>query len=114
VKELNPLYTQSKLYEIYQEGFGDSLSSNLEDSVEDKSSFLSLFTPVTLAKGGGWKHEKGGQVSQLSSIGTSFQFPREYYIRPETFDFENRVSYTENWENEFKKWEVAISSLGNT
>lgn len=113
VKELNPLYTQSKLYEIHQEGFGDSLSSNMDDSVEDNSSFLSLLTTVTLAKGGGWKYEKGGQVSQLSTIGTSFQFPREYYIRPESFDFENRVSFTENWENEFKKWEAVISSLGN-
>lgn len=113
VKELNPLYTQSKLYEIYQEGFGDSLSSNMEDSVEDNSSFLSLMTTITLAKGGGWKHEQGGQVSQLSTIGTSFQFPREYYIRPERFDFDNRVSFTENWENEFKKWEATISSLGN-
>jgi hypothetical protein len=113
VKELNPLYTQSKLYEIYQEGFGDSLSSNMEDSVQDNSSFLSLITTITLAKGGGWKHEKGGQVSQLSTIGTSFQFPREYYIRPERFDFENRVSFTENWENEFNEWEATISSLGN-
>lgn len=113
VKELNPLYTQSKLFEIYQEGFEDSINSNLEESVDDNSSFLSLVTTVTLAKGGGWKHEKGGQVSQLSTIGTNFQFPREYYIRPEGFDFENRVSFTENWENEFKKWEATISSLGN-
>lgn len=112
VKEFNPLYTQSKLYEIYQEGFGDSLSNSME-SVEDNSTLLNLFTTVTLAKGGGWKHERGGQVSQLSTIGTSFQFPREYYIRPERFDFENRISFTENWENEFKEWEVTISSLGN-
>ena len=108
VKVLNPLYTQSKLYEVYQEGFGDSLSSNMEDSVEDNSSFLSMMTTITLAKGGGWKHEQGGQVSQLSTISSSFQFPREYYIRPERFDFENRVSFTENWENEFKEWEATV------
>jgi hypothetical protein len=112
VKELNPLYTQSKLYEIYQEGFGDSLSNSME-SVEDNSTLLNLFTTVTLAKGGGWKHEQGGQVSQLSTIGASFQFPREYHIRPERFDFENRVSFTENWEYEFKEWEATISSLEN-
>jgi len=113
VKELNPIYTQSKLYEIFQEGFGDSLSSSMEDSVEDNSTFLSMITTITLAKGGGWKHEKGGQVSQLSTIGTSFQIPREYYIRPEKFDFENRISFTDNWQNEFKEWEAIISSLGN-
>lgn len=114
VKELNPLYTQSKLYEVYQEGFGDSLRSNMEDSVEDNSSFLSMVTTITLAKGGGWKHEQGGQITQLSTISSSFQLPREYYIRPERFDFENKVSFTKNWENEFNVWEATISSLGNT
>lgn len=113
VKELNPLYTQSKLYEIFQERYGESLSSTIEDSVEDKSPLLSLMTTITLAKGGGWKHEQGGQVSQLATIHTSFLFPREYYIRPERFDFENRLSFTENWENEFKEWEATISSLGS-
>jgi len=113
VKELNPLYTQAELYELYQEGFGISLSKSVEDSVEKNSSVIHLFKTITLAKGGGWKHNSGGQVSQLSNIEVSFQLPREYYIKPELFDYENRSYYLVNWENEFREWEAIISSLEN-
>lgn len=113
IKELNPLYVQSKIYEIYEEQYHENISSSFEDSIAENSPFLNHMTTITLAKGGGWKHKKEGKVSQLSSVGTSFQFPRDYNLAPERFDFNIRVTYVENWENEFTEWEAALSSSEN-
>lgn len=114
IKELDPSYTQTKLFEIYRENYSTRFSTNMDDSVKKNSSILSMLTTVTLAKGGGWKHEKEGQISQLSTFSSSFQFPRFYYIMPEKFDFDNQIGYTENWDEKFKQWEATISSFENT
>ncbi|MEO9850325.1 MAG: hypothetical protein ABJH72_24610 [Reichenbachiella sp.] len=114
IKELNPGYTQSKISRIFNENYYEKFSEQLDESVHENSVFLNLVTNVTLAKGGGWKHGENKQISELSAVSSSFQLPRNYYISPEKFDWQNRVYYTENWKNEFKEWEAIISSSENT
>jgi hypothetical protein len=110
IKELNPLYTQSDLYTLYSSNYGKSFNKNLSEGVEKKSIFMQFATTVVLAKGGGWKHEKKGKVEKLGQISTSFQLPRSHFVNPESFDWEFRTNYFENWKNKFKKWEAIISS----
>jgi len=114
IKELNPSYTQAKIFEVYQENFGENMSRSMEDSMGSRNSFLDMITTVILAKGGGWKHQGSDQISELGTISTSFQLPRLYYVAPERFDYDNRVGYLKNWKNAFDEWEATISSLENT
>ena len=113
VMELNPLLTQSKLFSIFIENYGESLSKSIERTKEDKGSLLSMLPVVTLAKGGGWKHQQTGQISQLSSISAELKPPRQYFLSPERFDLDIRISYLENWKEEFKEWEAILSSSEN-
>lgn len=109
IKEFDPRITQSKLYEIYQEDYSSEMSSRMEESMNQESAFLNLFHTVILAKGGGWKSEHRDDISKLGLVQTSTQMPRLYYVSPERFDFNMRVGITENWKNEFEKWEAIIS-----
>lgn len=110
IKELDPVYTQSELYNLYSENYGKSFNKNLSEGVEKKSVFMQFATTVVLAKGGGWKHEKHGKVEKLGKVSTSFQLPRSYFVSPEAFDWNFRTNYLESWNNKFKKWEAIISS----
>ncbi|MES2565516.1 MAG: hypothetical protein V4565_01540 [Bacteroidota bacterium] len=110
IKELNPLYTQSDLYTLFSNNYGKSFNKNLSEGVEKKSFFMQFATTIILAKGGGWKHEKKGKVEKLGQVSTSFQLPRSHFVNPESFDWEFRTNYFENWKNKFKKWEAVISS----
>lgn len=110
IKEFNPLYTQSELYHKHSSNFGKSFNKSLKENVEKKSFFMQFATPVILAKGGGWKHEKHQKVEKLGQISSSFQLPRSYFLAPEEFDWDFRTRYFEDWENKFKSWEAIISS----
>jgi hypothetical protein len=110
IKELNPIYTQSDLYTLFSNNYGKSFNKNLSEGVEKKSIFMQFATTIILAKGGGWKHEKKGKVEKLGQVSTSFQLPRSHFVNPESFDWEFRTNYFENWKNKFEKWEAVISS----
>lgn len=111
VKELNPYYTQADLVSKYNEDYFNRLNEGFQKTVSENSVLSSFATTVILAKGGGWKLDNRTEISKLSTYGTSFQLPRQYYISPDSFDFENRLWYLKNWTTEFKQWEATISSL---
>ena len=113
VKELNPYYTQAGLVSKYNEDYFNKLNEGMQKTVNENSLLSSFATTVILAKGGGWKLDNRTEISKLSTFGTSFQLPRQYYISPDCFDFENRLWYLKNLKNEFKQWEATISSLEN-
>ncbi|WKN43785.1 hypothetical protein [Tunicatimonas pelagia] len=114
VKELNPLFTQAKLFSTFMESYSESISKSMERTKEDNDSLLSMLPVVTLAKGGGWKHQQTGQVSPLSRISTELTLPRECFITPEKLDLRIHIGYLENWKEEFKEWEAILSSSENT
>lgn len=114
IKEFDPSLTHARLFKKFNENYFEYMSRDMQKTVDNESVFLNMVQKVQLAKGGGWKYGDKEEVSQLSVVSSSFQFPRTYYINPERFDIETRSSYVENWKNEFKEWESVISSSENT
>lgn len=110
IKELDPYYTQSKLINSFHKKFSSKWNEQTDKTVNENSIFSMLATTVILAKGGGWKHEKHSEVSQLTQFSTSFSLPRESFIEGEFFDWYFRNKFIENWIEKFKQWEATISS----
>lgn len=100
INELNPLYTQHKIYTDFNKNYFRSFSKQMKKYSDENNSIISLFSKVTLLKGGGWKIEDRKDISKLSNISSSFSLPRIYYIQPEVFDFENNRELSKNWNDE--------------
>lgn len=98
IKELNPAFTQNRLFVNYNKNHTRRFSRQIQKS-SDENSILNLFSRVTLLKGGGWKIEGRNEISKLGKISTSFSLPRVYFTRPEHFDFESGVEMASNWDN---------------
>lgn len=111
VQELNPRYTQSKLYSFYMRYYSRGMSKEMGQQKNDEFSLTSLFKNITLVKGGGWRNKHHKQVSKLASISTSLQFPVSIYRMQDKLDFEISQEYNADWgtEEEIKKWELIIS-----
>ncbi|MES2396324.1 MAG: hypothetical protein V4549_09990 [Bacteroidota bacterium] len=108
IKELNPFYTQGKWLRLHSENYDKAFNQKHTEETNKRSSFLQFVNKVTLAKSGGWKHEKHKKVSKLTTIGASMVLPRSMFITPELIDWEFRVSIIENWKNKFEEWEATV------
>lgn len=108
LKDLNPWYSESKQFNyfirLYQHEFGRKLSKH----VDKNSIFMQFASTVILAKGGGWKHPRTNEVSQLGKFESSFSLPRSYYVSPDNFEFERKLAIVENWSELFNEWEAIL------
>jgi len=98
IKELNPVFTQNRIFVEYNKNHNRRFSRQMQKSSDDNSLF-NLFSKVTLLKGGGWTIEGRDEISKLSKISTSFSLPRVYFTRPENFDFEFGVEMVTDWDH---------------
>lgn len=96
VKELNPVFSQNKLFEDYYKKHNRYLSREMQKGTGDRTLFLNL-GKVTLLKGGGWKINGQNEISKLSTVTKGFSLPRDYFTRPENFDFECTKEMTTSW-----------------
>lgn len=111
IKELNPLYTQNKIFLDFKKNYFRSFGKQMKKHTDESNSFLNLISKVTLLKGGGWKTEGRNDISKLSIISSSFSLPRNYFIEPEIFDFENSRELGIDWNN--KTFAEVKSALDN-
>ncbi|MET0464180.1 MAG: hypothetical protein ABW007_13540 [Chitinophagaceae bacterium] len=109
LKELNPFYVQSEMYNIYVNRYQKHIAETVDEQA-NRTSLLSLFVSntIVLAKGGGWKHKTSDTVSQLSRFSTSMVLPRTYFISPDNFDFDRKLELFENWKMFLSKWEATL------
>ena len=98
IKELNPAFTQNRIFVEYNKNYNRRFSRQIQRS-SDENSILNLLSKVTLLKGGGWKIEGRDEISKLGMISTSFSLPRVYFTRPENFDFESGIDIVTNWDD---------------
>lgn len=98
IKELNPAFTQNRIFVEYNKNHKRRFSRQMQKS-SDENSLLNLFSKVTLLKGGGWKIEGRAEISKLGKISTSFSLPRAYFTQPENFDFEHSLEMVTNWDD---------------
>jgi hypothetical protein len=110
IKELDSRYTHSKAFRFFTQAHRRYFSESVMENADRKSFFTQMFKTVILAKNGGWKHKEDAQISKLSPVGVSMQYPRSMFILPELNDMEYLIRRNENWENKFKLWEAIISS----
>lgn len=99
IKELNPAFTQNRLFVNYNKNHNRRFIRQMQISSDENSFFLNFCSKVTLLKGGGWKIDGRDEISKLNKISTSFSLPRVYFTRPENFDFESDVEMVTNWDN---------------
>lgn len=99
IKELNPAFTQNRLFVNYNKNHNRRFSRQMQKSSDENSFLLNICSKVTLLKGGGWKIDGRDEISKLGRISTSFSLPRVYFTRPENFDFESGVEMVTNWDN---------------
>ena len=97
IKELNPAFTQNRLFVEFNKNYNRRFNRQMQKSSEENSSFLNFCSKVTLLKGGGWKIDGRDEISKLSEISTSFSLPRMFFIRPENFDFESSIEMFTDW-----------------
>jgi len=99
IKELNPAFTQNKLFIDYNKNHNRLFSRQMQKSSNENSFFLNFCSKVTLLKGGGWKIDGRDEISKLGRISTSFSLPRVYFTRPENFDLESSLEMANNWDD---------------
>lgn len=99
IKELNPAFTQNRLFVEFNKSYNRHFNRQFQKSSNENSLFLNLCTKVTLLKGGGWKIDGRDEISKLGKISTGFSLPRIYFTRPENFDYESGVEMVTNWDN---------------
>ena len=109
IKELDPRYIQSNYYLQYIEQNQKNMREALDKSVK-KNSFLSILggNDVMLGKGGGFQMGQQKEVRQLSTIRSTMSLPREYFVDPEGYDWQNRARILSNWNNLLKEWEAIL------
>lgn len=112
IKELNPSYTNSKIFNYHNELFYKKMSRTIHDGAE-KNSLLGVLgvNTVQLSKGGGWKSGNKKEISKLGTVGSSFSLPRSYFINPNKFEIERSHEMKSNWSDlEFKEIEDFIKN----
>lgn len=97
IKELNPAFTQNKLFVEYNKNHNRAFSREIQKYSNESSLFLNFCSKVTLLKGGGWKIDGQDEISKLGELSKSFSLPRVYFTRPENFDFESSLEMCTNW-----------------
>ena len=102
IKELDPYFIQAKLLDKFNNIYQRSLRKTVSEGVKSKSVIRQLATNITLAKGGGWKHEDQEEIKPLGRFQSSFTMPKIMFIYPELIDWERHLFVSENWENEFE------------
>lgn len=108
IKELNPLYTQAKYYNAFMSNYSKVLRRTINENVDKKSIVRQVATTVFLARGGGWKHQRTGEITQLGTVGTNISLPRSLFISPDNFEWDRRIKQMENWENFLPEWQVTL------
>ncbi|WP_346856925.1 hypothetical protein [uncultured Draconibacterium sp.] len=101
IKELNPQYSQNKIFKDFNKGYARSMGKLMQKASDDGNSFLNLITKVQLLKGGGWKMEGRDDISKLAEISSSYSLPRRCFIEPEHFDWEQSKELTRDWDGNY-------------
>ncbi len=112
IKELNPSYTNSKIFNYYNELFYKNMSRTVHDGAE-RNSLLGVLgvNAVQLSKGGGWKSGHKKEIFKLGKVGSSFSLPRSYFINPNKFEIERGYEMKSNWNDlDFKEIEEFIKN----
>src|SRR5690606_29579333 len=99
VKELNPLYSQSKLYQEFNNLYFKNFGKQMEKTT-DENSFMNFVSTVVLAKGGGWKTGDDRGISKLGKFQHRFTLPRNYFIDPIKFDLEEGQELMIDWKED--------------
>lgn len=100
INELNPYYTQNKLFTEFTYNYNRVFSRSLQKSTSESSVFLNFCTTIKLLKGGGWKTEGREEITKLGKISHDFSLPRNYFIEPEKIDYEHSVNLSKEWNND--------------
>jgi len=108
IKELNPAYTQSTYLNSYLVGYKKELQRSMDESVEKNSIIKQLASTIILARGGGWKHEETGEITQLATFVNSYTLPPSYYLSPDNFQWDMRKEQNENWSKFLEEWEAIL------
>lgn len=106
LKELSPLYTQAKWFNIHQIKYQKRMSDLLQKSMEEESAIFALAQHVAIVKGSGWTIEGREGISLLNQYQHSVTVPASLYQTPETDQIQLYMYFTTNWENEneCQKW----------
>ncbi len=106
LKELSPLYTQAKWFNIHQIKYQKRMSDLLQKSMEEESAIFALAQHVAIVKGSGWTIEGQEDISLLNRYQHSVTVPASLYQAPETDQIQLYMYFTTNWENEneCQKW----------
>lgn len=99
IKELNPIFTQNKLFMDFNKNHNRLFSRQMQKSNNENNFILNFCSKVTLLKGGGWKIDGRDEISKLGKISTSFSIPRVYFTCPEDFDFNSSIEMVNNWDD---------------
>lgn len=100
IKELDPRYTHSKYFRSFYRLQQKSFQQNIDEGSK-KDSLRSLFSNVMLGKGGGFRMGQKDKVQQLAKIEVKMSLPREYFIAPESYDWNMKVEIINDWKNKF-------------
>lgn len=97
IKELDPYYTQNKIFVGYNRAFNRHFSSKISQNVEN-GSLMSFIPTIKLLKNGGWKNQESDNISKLTTIKSrAMSLPRTYFIYPEKFDYYFGNIQQEDW-----------------
>ena len=99
LKELDPLYSQSKLYHEFNNLYFKNFGKQMEKTT-DENSFMNFVSTVVLAKGGGWKTGDNRGISKLGKIQHRFTLSRNYFIDPTKFDLEEGQELMIDWKED--------------
>lgn len=94
-KELHSQYSLSEEYEIASREVAKHMGKESKESMKNrKPSFLDMFTPVVLGRGGGWRDENG-KVHPLSHISFSQEMPMLMHsLSPlESIEYNNNILF---------------------
>lgn len=97
-KELYSQYSLPEEYEIARREVAKHMGKKSKESMKDrKPSFLDMFTPVVLGRGGGWRDESG-RVQPLGHFSFSQEMPMMMHsMSPlESIEYNNNVLF-KNW-----------------
>ncbi len=101
IKELNPQYSQNKMFKDFNKGYSRKMSKMMKKASDEGSSIMNFMTKVQLLKGGGWKMEGRNDISKLAKISSSYSLPRRCFIEPEHFDWEQSKELTRDWDDNY-------------
>lgn len=105
-KELNPLYTQCKVLNEFKRSDHEYMRDIMKDAQEkSQSSILELFTPVLLAKGGGFRNSDGS-VQDLAHISHSVPYPVMSASLNEMEESKLNSKIFANWDNVTDIWKI--------